>query len=168
MGSDGTNATTQNYTYCMHTTPWYSQQPVDAIHETTGIEVAVKILNRKKIKNLEMKEKVRREIKCLKMCNHPHIIKLYEVIDTPTDIFLVIEYVPKGELFDYIVQKGRISQDQARKFFQQLISALTYLHELGIVHRDLKPENLLLDDDLNIKIADFGLSNMMKDGEFLR
>lgn len=134
----------------------------------TGHKVAVKILNKAKIKQLGMEEKVQREINILHLCTHPHIIRLYEVVDTPTDIFLVNEYVSGGELFDYIVSKGRLSADEARNFFHQIISGVEYCHFQKIVHRDLKPENLLLDANLNIKIADFGLSNLMRDGDFLR
>jgi 5'-AMP-activated protein kinase catalytic alpha subunit len=134
----------------------------------TGHKVAVKILNKAKIKQLGMEEKVQREINILHLCTHPHIIRLYEVIDTPTDIFLVNEYVSGGELFDYIVSKGRLSADEARNFFHQIVSGVEYCHFQKIVHRDLKPENLLLDANLNIKIADFGLSNLMRDGDFLR
>ena len=139
-----------------------------ATHAVTGHKVAVKILNKAKIKQLGMEEKVRREINILHLCTHPHIIRLYEVVDTPTDIFLVNEYVSGGELFDYIVSKGRLSADEARNFFHQIISGVEYCHFQKIVHRDLKPENLLLDANLNIKIADFGLSNLMRDGDFLR
>eukprot|EP00741_Cyanophora_paradoxa_P023685 tig00021612_g22879.t1 len=139
-----------------------------AEHELTGQKVAVKIMNRKKIKSLDMDEKVRREIKILRLFMHPHIIRLYEVIDTPTHIFVVMEYVSGGELFDYIVQKGRLSEDEARRFFQQIISGVEYCHKHNVVHRDLKPENLLLDSNYNVKIADFGLSNVMRDGFFLK
>lgn len=139
-----------------------------ATHAVTGHKVAVKILNKVKIKQLGMEEKVQREINILHLCTHPHIIRLYEVIDTPTDIFLVNEYVSGGELFDYIVSKGRLSADEARNFFHQIVSGVEYCHFQKIVHRDLKPENLLLDSNLNIKIADFGLSNLMRDGDFLR
>lgn len=144
------------------------QQVKLATHSVTGHKVAVKILNKAKIKQLGMEEKVQREINILHLCTHPHIIRLYEVIDTPTDIFLVNEYVSGGELFDYIVSKGRLSSDEARNFFHQIVSGIEYCHFQKIVHRDLKPENLLLDSNLNIKIADFGLSNLMRDGDFLR
>ena len=90
------------------------------------------------------------------------------MISTPTDIFMVMEYVSGGELFDYIVKHGKLTEDRARRFFQQILSGVEFCHRYGVVHRDLKPENLLLDDKLNVKIADFGLSNMMTDGEFLR
>lgn len=88
------------------------------------------------------------------------------MISTPTDIIFVLEYAG-GELFNYIVANGRMPEPRARKFFQQIISGIEYSHRLKIVHRDLKPENVLLDDDLNVKIADFGLSNEISDGDFL-
>ncbi|XP_044506977.1 SNF1-related protein kinase catalytic subunit alpha KIN10-like [Mangifera indica] len=139
-----------------------------AEHALTGHKVAIKILNRRKIKNMEMEEKVRREIKILRLFMHPHIIRLYEVIETPNDIYVVMEYVKSGELFDYIVEKGRLQEDEARVFFQQIISGVEYCHRNMVVHRDLKPENLLLDSKCNVKIADFGLSNIMRDGHFLK
>uniref|UniRef100_A0A1B0ALR7 non-specific serine/threonine protein kinase n=3 Tax=Glossina TaxID=7393 RepID=A0A1B0ALR7_9MUSC len=137
-------------------------------HQMTKHKVAVKILNRQKIKSLDVVSKIRREIQNLKLFRHPHIIKLYQVISTPTDIFMIMEYVSGGELFDYIVKHGKLQEYEARRFFQQIISGVDYCHRHMIVHRDLKPENLLLDHNRHVKIADFGLSNMMLDGEFLR
>ncbi|XP_029719029.1 5'-AMP-activated protein kinase catalytic subunit alpha-2 [Aedes albopictus] len=137
-------------------------------HTKTKHKVAVKILNRQKIKSLDVVGKIRREIQNLKLFRHPHIIKLYQVISTPTDIFMIMEYVSGGELFDYIVNNGKLQETEARRFFQQIISGVDYCHRHMIVHRDLKPENLLLDHNRHVKIADFGLSNMMLDGEFLR
>ena len=93
-----------------------------AKHEFTGHQVAVKILNKHKIKDMHMAEKMQREIQILKLLHHPHIIKLYEVIPTATDIFLILEYVAGGELFDYIVQHGRSTEQEARFFFQQIIA----------------------------------------------
>ncbi|KAK3042715.1 hypothetical protein RJ639_000773, partial [Escallonia herrerae] len=139
-----------------------------AEHLLTGYKVAIKILNRRKFKNSEMEEKVRREIKICRLFVHPHIVRLYEVIETPADIYVVIEYVKSGELFDYIVEKGRLHEDEARKFFQQIICGVEYCHRNMVAHRDLKPENLLLDSKSNVKIADFGLSNIMRDGHFLK
>ena len=136
-------------------------------HEVTGHKVAVKILNKVKLRNMEICGKVRREVQFLKLLRHPHIIKLYEVISTPTDVFMVMEHVPGGELFEYLVQHGKLTEEIARKFFQQIISGIYYCHRHKIVHRDLKPENLLLDANKNVRIADFGLSNMILDGEFL-
>ncbi|XP_041063588.1 5'-AMP-activated protein kinase catalytic subunit alpha-2 isoform X1 [Carcharodon carcharias] len=137
-------------------------------HQLTGHKVAVKILNRQKIRNLDVVGKIKREIQNLKLFRHPHIIKLYQVISTPTDFFMVMEYVPGGELFDYICKHGRVEEAEACRLFQQIISAVDYCHRHMVVHRDLKPENVLLDAQMNAKIADFGLSNMMADGEFLR
>ncbi|XP_042365012.1 5'-AMP-activated protein kinase catalytic subunit alpha-1 [Plectropomus leopardus] len=137
-------------------------------HELTKHQVAVKILNRQKIRSLDVVGKIRREIQNLKLFRHPHIIKLYQVISTPTDIFMVMEYVSGGELFDYICKNGKLEEKESRRLFQQIISAVDYCHRHMVVHRDLKPENVLLDAHMNAKIADFGLSNMMSDGEFLR
>ncbi|KAK3211328.1 hypothetical protein Dsin_016034 [Dipteronia sinensis] len=139
-----------------------------AEHLLTGLKVAIKVLNRHKITEKGMEDKVRREIKILRLFKHPHITRLYEVIETPTCIYYVMEYMESGELFDYIVERGRIQEPEARKFFQQIIAGLEYCHRNMVVHRDLKPENLLLDSKCNLKIADFGLSNVMRDGHFLK
>ena len=132
-----------------------------AMHELCGQKVAVKILNRKRIRILNMEEKVKREINILKLFVHPHIIRLYEVINSPSDVFVITEYITGGELFDYILDRGRLSEDESRRFFQQMISGIEYCHKYTVVHRDLKPENLLLDVNFNVKIADFGLSNII-------
>ncbi|TGZ85556.1 Pkinase-domain-containing protein [Ascodesmis nigricans] len=138
-----------------------------AIHEVTGQKVALKFVSQKDLITKDMAGRVEREIQYLQLLRHPHIIKLYNVITTPTDIIMVIEFAG-GELFDYLVQYGKMTEDSARRFFQQIISAVEYCHRHKIVHRDLKPENLLLDESLNVKIADFGLSNIMTDGNFLK
>ncbi|CAJ0929173.1 unnamed protein product, partial [Mesorhabditis belari] len=138
------------------------------VHEVTGYKVAIKMMSRAVIKHLDVANKIRREIQNLSQFSHPHIIQLYAVVSTPTHIFMVMEYVSGGELFEYIVKKGSLNTNDARRFFQQIISGVSYCHNHFVVHRDLKPENLLLDKDLNVKIADFGLSNMMRDGDFLR
>ena len=115
-----------------HTRPCPARSPrppkklAVAKHIRTGYNVAIKILNRAKIMKLEMSSKVRREITNLKRFSHPHIIRLYEVIHTPTDIFVVIEYVSGGELFDYIVQKGRLNENEARHYFQQILAGVEY------------------------------------------
>ncbi|RXW23079.1 hypothetical protein EST38_g2760 [Candolleomyces aberdarensis] len=137
-----------------------------AIHTVTGHKVAMKYISKAVIQREKTKTRVRREFEYMRTLRHPHIIKLYEVISTPTDIIFVLEYAG-GELFNYIVTHGRMPEPRARRFFQQIISGIEYSHRLKIVHRDLKPENVLLDDDLNVKIADFGLSNEINDGDFL-
>ncbi|KAK6067496.1 Carbon catabolite-derepressing protein kinase [Seiridium cupressi] len=138
-----------------------------AVHRSTGQQVALKIISRKKLISRDMVGRVEREIEYLQLLRHPHIIKLYTVIKTNAEIIMVLEYAG-GELFDYIVSHGRMQEDKARRFFQQMICAVEYCHRHKVVHRDLKPENLLLDDNLNVKIADFGLSNIMTDGNFLK
>lgn len=139
-----------------------------AIHEDTSLKVAIKIVNKAKMLSMDMHEKIRREITILQNLHHPHVVRLYELIDTPTDIFMVIEYVSGGELFDHIVQNSRLQEPEARKFFQQILCGVEYCHHHTICHRDLKPENILLDANLNVKVGDFGLSNFMRDGDFLR
>ncbi|TXT15899.1 hypothetical protein VHUM_00402 [Vanrija humicola] len=140
-----------------------------ATHAITGHQVALKLINRSKITTPDMNARVKREIQYLKVLRHPHIIKLYEVITTPTDVIMVMEYAGE-ELFNYIVAKGKggMDENEARRFFQQMIGAIEYCHRHHIVHRDLKPENLFLDSHNNIKIGDFGLSNLMTDGDFLK
>ncbi|EMD86520.1 hypothetical protein COCC4DRAFT_193971 [Bipolaris maydis ATCC 48331] len=138
-----------------------------ATHQVSGQKVALKIINRKRLVTRDMAGRIEREIQYLQLLRHPHIIKLYTVITTPTEIIMVLEYAG-GELFDYIVNHGKLQEAQARKFFQQIVCAVEYCHRHKIVHRDLKPENLLLDHDSNVKIADFGLSNIMTDGNFLK
>ena len=138
-----------------------------ATHALTGHRVAVKIINKHKISSMDIGGRIKREIQFLRMLRHPHIIKLYEVIATPSDIIMVLEYAG-GELFQYIVDHGRLPESEARRFFQQIITATNYCHKHKVAHRDLKPENLLLDEFLNIKVGDFGLSNLMGDGDFLK
>jgi len=128
----------------------------------------VKILNKKKIKQMKVKDKTYKEIHFSKMFNHPNVVKLYEFFESKEDIYVVFEYVPNRELFNYISNNGALSETEARKFFQQLIFALDYSHTLGVAHRDLKPENILLDSSNNVKLADFGLSNFMKGGRALK
>lgn len=138
------------------------------VHNLTNERVAVKILEKDKIQDVNDVERVAREIHILKMIRHPNIIQLYEIIETPKQLYLIMEYANGGELFDYIVKNQRVKEPQALQFFHQIIGGVEYLHKLNIVHRDLKPENLLLDHNLNIKIVDFGLSNTYKNGETLK
>uniref|UniRef100_A0A7N0VE53 non-specific serine/threonine protein kinase n=1 Tax=Kalanchoe fedtschenkoi TaxID=63787 RepID=A0A7N0VE53_KALFE len=138
-----------------------------AVHTLTGVEVAIKIIPRKLAP--ESAKTVKREINILRLLVHPHIVRLYEVVVTPTEIHLVMELMKNGELYNYVVQHGgRLGEDEARRFFQQIISGVDWCHRNRIVHRDLKLENLLLDRHNNVKITDFGLSNVMRDGRFLK
>ncbi|CAI9787491.1 unnamed protein product [Fraxinus pennsylvanica] len=138
-----------------------------AVHTLTGLNVAIKILDRKSINNLDA-DKVRREINIMKRLSHPHIVRLFEVIDTPSEVYVVMEHMDLGELYDYVTLRVRLDEDKARHFFQQIISGVEYCHRHKVVHRDLKPENLLLDSKHNVKIADFGLGNITLDGHFLK
>lgn len=113
-------------------------------------------------------ERVSREIHILKLIRHPNIIQLYEIIETPRQLYLIMEYASGGELFDYIVKHTKVEETEACKFFQQIVDGVSYIHKINIVHRDLKPENLLLDHNKNIKIVDFGLSNTFKEAELLK
>lgn len=130
------------------------------IHVPTNQKLAVKILEKEKIKEVADVERVTREIFILKQIRHPNIIQLYEIIETPKNLFFIMEHWAKGELFDYIVEKGRLEEEEVYKFLEQILSGVEYIHKLNFVHRDLKPENLLLDQNKNIKIIDFGLSNI--------
>mmetsp|Transcript_1128 Transcript_1128/g.1133 ORF Transcript_1128/g.1133 Transcript_1128/m.1133 type:complete len:292 (+) Transcript_1128:184-1059(+) len=137
-------------------------------HQLTGEKVAIKILEKDRITDVTDVERVAREIHILKLIRHPNIIQLYEIIETPKQLYLIMEYASGGELFDYIVANTRLKEEEACKFFQQIICGVDYIHHLNIVHRDLKPENLLLDHNKNIKIVDFGLSNTYGEGELLK
>ncbi|XP_063959214.1 serine/threonine-protein kinase SIK1-like [Lytechinus pictus] len=103
----------------------------------------------------------------MKMLSHPNVIKLYQVMETKSMLYLVTEYASSGEMFDYLDTHGRMSEKEAKKKFMQIISAVEYCHKRHVVHRDLKAENLLLDGNMNIKIADFGFSNFFTPGEHL-
>ncbi|KAJ0980014.1 hypothetical protein J5N97_015488 [Dioscorea zingiberensis] len=129
-----------------------------ARHVETGHPFAVKILNRHRILSLKIDDQIKREIGTLKLLRHPNVVRLHEVLASKTKIYMVLEYVNGGELFDKIALKGRLSEREARKLFQQLIDAVSYCHDKGVFHRDLKPENVLVDAKGNIKISDFGLS----------
>ena len=137
-------------------------------HILTGEKVAVKILEKDRIAEVADVERVAREIHILKMLRHPNIIQLYEIIETPRQLYLIMEFCSGGELFDYIVAHSRVKEKEACRFFLQLLAGVEYIHKLGIVHRDLKPENLLLDHQRGIKLVDFGLSNTYKPGETLK
>ncbi|XP_058518339.1 serine/threonine-protein kinase BRSK2 isoform X2 [Ochotona princeps] len=129
------------------------------IHCVTCHKVAVKIVNREKLSESVLM-KVEREIAILKLIEHPHVLKLHDVYENKKYLYLVLEHVSGGELFDYLVKKGRLTPKEARKFFRQIISALDFCHSHSICHRDLKPENLLLDEKNNIRIADFGMASL--------
>ncbi|RVE76412.1 hypothetical protein OJAV_G00007290 [Oryzias javanicus] len=131
-------------------------------HILTGEKVAIKIMNKKDLG--DDLPRVKLEIEAMKNLSHQHICRLYHVIETSSQIFMVLEYCPGGELFDYIIAKDRLPEEETRVFFRQIVSALAYVHSQGYAHRDLKPENLLIDEDQNLKLIDFGLCAKPKGG----
>ena len=137
-------------------------------HQLTGEKVAVKILEKEKIIQEADKTRIEREIKILKNMRHNNIVHLYDVKETASSLYIIMEYVQGKELFDYIVDKKRLSEIEACNFYQQIISGIEYLGKIKVVHRDIKPENLLLDNKKKIKIVDFGLSNIYPNNELLK
>ncbi|XP_021236938.1 maternal embryonic leucine zipper kinase isoform X1 [Numida meleagris] len=131
-------------------------------HLLTGEKVAIKIMD--KVALGDDLPRVKTEIDAMKNLSHQHVCRLYHVIETSKKIFMVLEYCPGGELFDYIVSKDRLSEEEARAFFRQIVSAIAYVHSQGYAHRDLKPENLLIDEEHNLKLIDFGLCAKPKGG----
>lgn len=133
----------------------------------TGEKVAIKVIAHGSVRTPKEIQQLERERTILLKLKHPNIVNLIKVVDdnVRNKCYMIFEYVNGGELFDYIVNHGRLSEIDARKFMRQIISAVEYCHSLLVIHRDLKPENLLLDDKLNIKITDFGLSNIMEPGK---
>lgn len=129
-----------------------------AKHIPTGKEVAIKIIDKTQL-NPGSLQKLFREVRIMKTLDHPNIVKLFQVIETEKTLYLVMEYASGGEVFDYLVLHGRMKEKEARAKFRQIVSAVQYCHQKKIIHRDLKAENLLLDSEMNIKIADFGFSN---------
>ncbi|XP_050286810.1 CBL-interacting serine/threonine-protein kinase 5-like [Quercus robur] len=119
--------------------------------------VAIKVINKDHIKREGLMEQIKREISIMRLVRHPNIVELEEVMATKGKIYFVMEYVKGGELFAKVA-KGKLKEDLARKYFQQLVSAVDFCHSRGVSHRDLKPENLLLDDNKDLKVSDFGLS----------
>uniref|UniRef100_A0A6Q2XCL1 Protein kinase domain-containing protein n=1 Tax=Esox lucius TaxID=8010 RepID=A0A6Q2XCL1_ESOLU len=162
-GKDNTGAQHANYVgpYRLEKTLGKGQTGLVklGIHCVTCQKVAIKIVNREKLSESVLM-KVEREIAILKLIEHPHVLKLHDVYENKKYLYLVLEHVSGGELFDYLVKKGRLTPKEARKFFRQIISALDFCHSHSICHRDLKPENLLLDEKNNIRIADFGMASL--------
>lgn len=146
------------------------------VHQQTGQKAAVKV-----VLKLELNEDydrpqdrkgglpygIEREIIIMKLLTHPNVLRLYDVWETSKALYLVLEYVEGGELFDLLVERGPLQEQEAIKYFRQIILGTAYCHALGICHRDLKPENLLLDASLNVKLADFGMAALESNGKLL-
>ncbi|XP_021369212.1 hormonally up-regulated neu tumor-associated kinase homolog [Mizuhopecten yessoensis] len=135
----------------------------EALHVPTGELVAIKVIDKKRAKqDSYVRKNLRREGKILQLARHPNIVQLFEIMETENSYYLVTELCKGGDLMDYICQRKKLEEREAKKFIRQIVSAIEYLHRLGILHRDLKVENLLLDENRDIKIIDFGLSNTIK------
>ncbi|XP_057797581.1 CBL-interacting protein kinase 5-like [Salvia miltiorrhiza] len=126
----------------------------------SGESVAIKMIDKEKIMKVGLIEQIKREISVMRLVKHPNVVQLYEVLASKSKIYFVMEYVKGGELFNKVA-KGRLKEDAARRYFQQLVAAVDFCHSRGVYHRDLKPENLLLDEHGNLKVTDFGLSALI-------
>ena len=137
------------------------------IFKKTGEEFAIKIINKDKMKK-KMKNILFKENEIITKFNHINIVYVFQIIEEESNIYIVMEYCSKGELFDYIVSHQRLNEDEASIFFYQLINGVEYIHKKGVAHRDLKPENLLLTVDKTLKIIDFGLSHEYEENSLLK
>ena len=137
------------------------------VNKETNEKVAIKILKKKKIVQKADKSRLEREISILKKLNHINVIKSQIINEDSENYYIVMEYCENGELFNYIVDRQKLEEEEASYFFYQLINGLDYIHHKNIVHRDLKPENLLLGKGNILKIVDFGLSNYYEDEKLL-
>jgi serine/threonine-protein kinase GIN4 len=144
----------------------------------TGQKAAVKVVSKSTLNSLEQNDDrgrdaaglaygIEREIIIMKLLNHPNVLRLYDVWETSKSLYLILEYVEGGELFDLLVERGPLGEAEAVRYFRQIIMGASYCHALGICHRDLKPENLLLDHDLNVKLADFGMAALENNDRLL-
>jgi 5'-AMP-activated protein kinase catalytic alpha subunit len=131
-----------------------------AIHTETNEPVAIKILDKETLRKKNMSAQIKKEIALMRLINHRHVIGIKDVFATATNIFIVLELVEGGELFDKIVEEGRLSEDRARFYMRQLLDGMECCHAKGVCHRDLKPENLLLDSNGDLKISDFGMATL--------
>ncbi|KAG1970397.1 hormonally up-regulated neu tumor-associated kinase homolog A-like [Pimephales promelas] len=132
----------------------------EGLHATTGVKVAVKVIDKRKAKkDSYVTKNLRREGQIQQMIRHPHITQLLDILETENSYYLVMELCPGGNLMNHIYEKKRLDEREAQKYVRQLVMAVEHLHRAGVVHRDLKIENLLLDEQDNIKLIDFGLSN---------
>jgi len=137
-----------------------------AINKNTGDVVAIKIIEKKNLSAQEL-DTLNEEVEILRKIDHRHIVKLYDIYETKDHLYMVMEILRGGELFDSIVRRGTYSEKEAAAVMRQIIEAVEYLHSRGIAHRDLKPENLIYEDDPEknpralVKITDFGLAKLL-------
>ena len=139
-----------------------------AKHCIFGAKVAVKVIDKTKLDEIS-KAHLFQEVRCMQLVQHPNVVRLYEVIDTQTKLFLVLELGDGGDLYDYVSKHEHgLEESKARKYFIQIVEAINYCHQLHVVHRDLKLENMVLFDDHEVvKLTDFGFSNKFIPGRML-
>lgn len=139
-----------------------------ARHVFTGEKVAVKVIDKTKLDEVS-KAHLFQEVRCMKLVQHPNVVRLYEVIDTQTKLYLILELGDGGDMYDYIMKHNKgLDETVARRYFKQIVEAVSYCHDLHVVHRDLKPENVVFFEKLGIvKVTDFGFSNQFKPGSNL-
>jgi serine/threonine protein kinase len=133
-----------------------------AVHKDTGSKVAIKIIDKAHLEAKDSRNSLEKEIGIMKLLDHPNIVHLYDVYETREHLFLVLEYVT-GDLYELVSKRGRLSERDAEKIFKQLVIAVDFCHKQKICHRDLKPENILIDEHMTVKLADFGMSEVMLD-----
>ena len=136
-----------------------------ATHIKLNEKVAIKFINKKRLTNKGDDERIKNEIKIITKLNHPNILKAFEVFEDDINYYIVMERPIRGDLFNYICSKGRLTMDEASFIFYQLVNGIQYLHKNNVVHRDMKPENIMLTKDMIVKIGDFGLSKFFKSTE---
>jgi len=139
--------------------------------KSTGTQFAVKIIDKQAASNADTDEaKLKQEVEILKRAKHPNIVQLIDEFETPQKLYLVMELVTGGELFDKLVEKGQYNEAEASSIVRKICSAIAYLHSVGIAHRDLKPENLLLHsgNDTEVKLSDFGLSKLFGEEQVMK
>ena len=139
-----------------------------ARHVFTGEKVAVKVIDKTKLDDVS-KSHLFQEVRCMKLVQHPNVVRLYEVIDTQTKLYLILELGDGGDMYDYIMKHTNgLEEGKARLYFRQIVEAISYCHKLHVVHRDLKPENVVFFKKLEmVKLTDFGFSNMFNPGNKL-
>ena len=134
----------------------------------TNVFFACKVVSRDMLEKEKIFDRFEQETRTLQILDHPNIVKLFDIIYQKTFFFLILEYCRNGELFKYIITRGYLSEKEVLQLFTQILKAISYIHSKNIVHRDIKPENILLDQDMNIKLADFGLCRTMKSCSLLK
>ncbi|KAJ9074577.1 MAP/microtubule affinity-regulating kinase 4 [Entomophthora muscae] len=136
-------------------------------HRVTKQKVAIKVITKSSIKNSRARARVEQELRLLPLLEHPHIVKVYDVIEDEERFMIVMEHLSGGELFQYIVKNRRVNEREGRFFFRQILSALDYCHQNSVIHRDMKPENLLFDSKMQIRLIDFGFANFYQTDQTL-